>query len=73
MKLKQYFNLNFIGPGLFIVILLIFTVNCSNRQGISNIEDDATFKLYVRETPVATIVHSIDRQGNYHRNKTVKT
>ena len=59
MKLKQYFNLNFIGPGLFIVILLIFNVNCSNtnRQGISNFEDDATFKFYVRETPVATIVN----------------
>jgi hypothetical protein len=71
MKLKQYFNLNFIGPGLFIVILLIFNVNCSNKHGISNFEDDATFKLYVRETPVATIVNSIDRQGNYHRKITI--
>ncbi|UCH94433.1 MAG: CocE/NonD family hydrolase, partial [Candidatus Aminicenantes bacterium] len=70
MKVKQHYNLSLIGPVLFVFILLIFNVNCLKRLSghvLSNIEDDTTFKLYVRKTPIATIVNSIDKQGNYHR------
>ncbi|NIM11830.1 MAG: CocE/NonD family hydrolase [Candidatus Aminicenantes bacterium] len=70
MKSKTYHYL--IGGFIVIVMLLTLNGNCSNREKpsghiLSNLEDEAAFTLYVRETPIGTIVNSIDKKGNYHR------
>lgn len=74
MKLKNggYINSRIIG--LLIIIQVLLNANCAEKPSghvLSNIEDDTVFKLYVRETPIGTIVNSIDLQGNYHRKITI--
>ncbi|MGD2092018.1 MAG: CocE/NonD family hydrolase [Candidatus Aminicenantes bacterium] len=74
MKLRggDYLNLSVIG--LLIIIQALLNVNCSDKPSghvLSNIEDDTTFKLYIRETAIGTIDNSIDLQGNYHRKITI--
>lgn len=70
MKSKTYHYL--IGGFIVIVMLMTLNGNCSSQEKpsghvLSNIEDKTTFKIYVRETPLGTIVNSIDKKGNYHR------
>jgi hypothetical protein len=74
MKFRDggYINLRVIG--LLIIIQVLLNGNCAEKPSghvLSNIEDDAVFKIYVRETPIGTIVNSIDLQGNYHRKITI--
>lgn len=61
--------------GFLFSVLLFLTPGCSKKttvQKLSNLEDKATFKLYIRELPIGTYENSIDSKGNYHRNFTVK-
>lgn len=51
-------------------ILAILSIGCPEKPSgnkLSNLDDSAIFKLYIRETLLGTFTNSIDIKGNYHR------